>query len=166
MRTALLLAVAGLLAAPAGAHTMSEHGSVTAMTLGTHPVLHEVFALVESIAPGTVPNGLFYYALHGVQSGDSFRVTADDGQEPFFIDQDCDPASDSDQPWEPGARPTDPGWWESEWVLLCNSHPDFDVYCGGHRSRPGDEAGTVDCGTCVVYLVFGDPGEGFTYSES
>jgi len=121
---------------------MSEHGNIGVMTLGLHETAGfcSALCLLESIAPGSMPNGLLNYRIDGVQAGDSFAIAADDGQETLFPG--CDPAKD----------------------LGCLPYPDFD--CSMCGNRPGNEEGTVpESGACIVYLVFGDPGEGFTYAE-
>jgi len=169
MRTIFAIALAALVAAGANAHQMSEHGNITT----TYPDQADTgaFSTVETVAPNTIPNGLFYFTVNGVQGGDTFTVKADDGQEVFVIgtDDQCPPAdSTADDPQDPNARPTDPDWWLNDFNLLCNNHPDFDVkFTGGDFSNgPGDESGIVPGnGAAVVTLFFGDVGEGFTYNE-
>lgn len=88
------------------------------------------FALVESVAPGAIPNGAFYYTINGVVGGSCFIL---EGVNPF-----------------PGL-PTEPHF---------STTPEFDLkFTGGeYGNGPGDEAGTVPGdGGMVIILVYGLP---------
>lgn len=75
MRAAVLVAL--ILVPVAGAHTYCEHGNVT--TIYPDQLDTGLFSLLESLAPGSVPNGLFYYTVSGTQGGDACTIRGDDG---------------------------------------------------------------------------------------
>ena len=172
MKAILAIAAVALFAMGAQAHTMSEHGNITT----TYPDQADTgaFALVETAAPGAVPNGLFYYTVNNVAGGDEFSVVADDGQELFMVGfaDECPGPAQVRQRATAAILAGDPNGGLNillnEFWVLCNYHPDFDVkFTGGdYNNGPGDESGTVPgSGSAVVTLFFGDAGEGFTYSE-
>lgn len=158
MRALLVLGVCIGLAATASAHTYSEHGNITTF----YPDVADagLFPLIEGLAPGAIPNGLFYYVIHGVGGGESYSVIADDGQEAFVIGtaREC-PGPDT-------FDPTNPDWWMNDFWVYCRNVPDFFVWfaCNGTR---GGSSGVTPCGGDVLIGVFfGDVGEGFSWSES
>jgi len=169
----LFVATLALVAANANAHTMSEHGNILVLTedqlgLGTG-------ALIESVAPGAVPNGVLWYIVPGVQGGDTFTVVADDGQELQMIGfaDECPGPAQVRQRTTAAILAGDINGglniFLNEFWLLCNYIPDFDAYFTGgtHDNGPGDESGTVPgSGDAVIVLYEGDVGEGFTYSEA
>lgn len=176
MRSILAL-VALVLVPAAGAHTYSEHGNITTTLLGLEDV---VLPLIESTSPTDLPQGVLAYRITGVQGGDAFQLAADDGidcggMQPPCLDDEC-PSRDYDSGTPAEGTPldkwVDPVAWSAENPLengSCQAHPDFDVRftAGGSFTGYGDEQGTVPGdGDAVVTLFYGDPGEGFTYSES
>lgn len=157
---AVVAAVA--VASSASAHNYCEHGNIT-LGLG---LPSPVFALVEQLAPGSVPNGLFYYSFP-TEGGRLFTLTGDDGESPLVV----------------GDADSCPGASDDMWVL-CAYAADFDIRfsCDGYENGPGDEAGTVPCdgtGTAMpaiwafakdapieAHIETGSElGEGFSYCE-
>lgn len=161
MKTGLILITISILlayAGPATAHAREEH-----FTLYPGPCLYDAFDALglDREMPNT---GLGCWLIHDVMGGETFTLTADDGQEPFVVGtaDEC-----------PGPRtfdPTNPDWWLNDFWVVCNNSPDIDARftcTGGEYSNgPGDEAGTVPCdGDLLVILFFGTEPEGVTYQE-
>jgi len=168
VKAVLVLVALALAAGVAEAHRCTEHGNVTVAYPAYGAGEFGLFALVESVAPGIVPNGLFYYVIHDVISGDEFALLSDDGQSTLACPDPSTPlppkphADDSTEQWSALAAFTldHPTW------LLCLPDHDFDVVFtdGHHENVWGDERGVVPGGAAVVYLAYGDPGEGFTWT--
>lgn len=104
-----------------------------------------LFALVESVRPGTMPNGVCSYYVSDA-SGE-FQLTSVDEAHPFVVGL----ADECPADWDK----TDPNDIGDAW-LLCNTVPDFDIkFTGGeYTNGPGDEAGTVGGGGAAVIVLF------------
>lgn len=158
MKAVLVVLLALLAAAPAVAHTRNEHGNIFAPV----PVGAQVFVGLETVAPGLVPNGLFYYVIEPVSEGEQYVLSADDGQEALVV------GTATSCPGPNTFEPTDPDWWLNEFWVYCRHVPDFELwFICGNEAHQADLSGTVPCdGRAVVFLAFGDSGEGFSWSEA
>lgn len=76
MNRAIGLLFAAVLVPTAVAHERSVEGEI--VTVYPDRADTGLFALVESVAPGAIPNGVFYYVIDGVQGGDHCSVEAAD----------------------------------------------------------------------------------------
>lgn len=129
-----------------------------------------LFALVESVAPGTIPNGLCYYVIRSVQGGDFFSIRPHDGYQDLVV------GTADECPGPDTFDPTNPEWWLNDFWLLCRNDalPDWDIrFTGGeYGNGPGDEAGIVPGdGDAVVWFSLGHKEhlfgpETFVYGEA
>lgn len=134
----LVVAVAASAVVEAG-HCPREHASVAA----PYPdalIETGMFGVVESVAPGTVPNGLFYYVFgNPLPPGTEFSLTADDPAAVGEVQLDNFDVAISGR---------------------CNGPP-----CEEYRNGPGDEHGVVpeDHSLDGVYAAWMRPGASFTF---
>lgn len=73
---AIGLAVAALALPSGAAHERTVEGEI--LTVYPDRANTGVFAVVDSLRPGTIPNGVFYYVIDGVEGGDHCSVEAAD----------------------------------------------------------------------------------------
>lgn len=169
---AAVVVLAGI-APPADAHAYSVHCT---FMLGFYPDQADtgLFALIESAAPGVIPNGLFYCRVPGVQGGDDFTVTPDEVYPPLVV-------GFSDECPGPDWDPTDPDRNGPAdiydfWVVCSYSNWEIKFTGGACGGGPGDEGCQCDhtgchgmvpgSGDAVITQFLGTPGSGATYTES